>query len=149
MMSGEQLAKAVFEEMYANDTFSKWLGIEAVCLMPGYALLRMQVRDEMLNGFGIVHGGITYSFADSALAFASNSYGRQAVSIETAINHLQPVQAGQWLTAEVEEIHLGNSTGVYQVYITDERKQKVALFKGTVYRSKRLFAAASPGGSTE
>ncbi len=143
-MSGEQLAKAVFEEMYANDAFSKWLGIEALRLAPGYALLQMQVRDEMLNGFGILHGGIAYSFADSALAFASNSHGRQAVSIETAINHLQPVRVGQCLRAEAEEIHLGNSTGVYQVQVTDEAGRKVALFKGTVFRSNRLFTAASP-----
>lgn len=148
-MSGEQLAEAVFEEMYANDAFSKWLGIEAVRLAPGSVLLRMQVRSEMLNGFGILHGGIAYSFADSALAFASNSHGRQAVSIETAINHLQPVQIGEWLSAEAEEIHLGNSTGVYQVHVKDESGRKVALFKGTVYRSKRLFAAATVGESKE
>ncbi len=148
-MSGEELAKAVFEEMYANDAFSKWLGIEAVKLAPGYALLQMQVRGEMLNGFGILHGGIAYSFADSALAFASNSHGRQAVSIETAINHLQPVQIGQWLRAEAEEMHLGNSIGVYQVHVTDETGGKVALFKGTVYRSKRLFTAANTDESLE
>ena len=148
-MNGEELAKAVFEEMYANDAFSKWLGIEALRLAPGYALLQMQVRDEMLNGFGILHGGIAYSFADSALAFASNSHGKQAVSIETAINHLQPVQTGQWLRAETEEIHLGNRTGVYQVHVTDEKGRKIALFKGTVYRSSRLFAAASADESIE
>jgi len=141
-MNGEELAKAVFAEMYANDAFSKWLGIEALRLAPGYALLRMQVRSEMLNGFGILHGGITYSLADSALAFASNSYGRQAVSIETAINHLQAVQEGKWLSAEAVEIHLGNSTAVYQVSVMEETGKKVAMFKGTVYRSKRLFEAA-------
>ncbi|MFZ4428542.1 MAG: PaaI family thioesterase [Saprospiraceae bacterium] len=145
-MNREVLAKAVFEEMYANDAFSKWLGIEAQRLAPGYALLRMQVRSEMLNGFGILHGGITYAFADSALAFASNSHGRQAVSIETAINHLKPVQDGEWLSAEAEEIHLGNNTGVYQVRVVDETGKKVAVFKGTVYRSKHLFDAAKAGG---
>ena len=82
-----------------HDAFSKWLGIEVIAVEAGFATLRMTVREEMTNGFGIAHGGISYSLADSALAFASNGGGNQSVSLETAIHHLKPVQSGDTLEA--------------------------------------------------
>ena len=78
--------------MLENDHYSQWLGIERLGETPGTCQLKMTVRKEMLNGFGIAHGAITYALADSALAFASNSHGRHAVSVETSISHLLPVR---------------------------------------------------------
>ncbi|RMD72046.1 MAG: hydroxyphenylacetyl-CoA thioesterase PaaI [Bacteroidetes bacterium] len=131
------LATRVIDRMMERDWFSQWLGIERVEEGAGHCTLRMRVRREMLNGFGIAHGGISYSLADSALAFASNSHGRHAVSIETSISHVQPVRAGDVLTARAIEEHLSNKIGVYRVVVTNQDGQQVALFKGTVYRTSR------------
>lgn len=89
----------------------------------------------MLNGFSILHGGITYSLADSALAFASNAHGIKAVSIETSISHVEACKEGDVLTAIAEEKHLTNKTGVYYVTVLNQDQKQVALFKGTVYRT--------------
>ena len=86
-MDEQSRATGVVDQMYNNDSFSQWLGIERVQDGAGKSVLRMTVRKEMLNGFDIAHGGITYSLADSALAFASNGHGRMAVSVETSISH--------------------------------------------------------------
>lgn len=121
--------------MMAEDAFSQWLGIEIVDIKPGYARLTMEVRDEMDNGFSITHGGIAYSLADSALAFASNSYGRVAVALETNTSYLKPVNSGDILSAATEEIKIGRTIGVYNILITNQHNKKVALFRGTVYRT--------------
>jgi len=123
--------------MYSNDYFSQWLGIERVEEGPGTCILQMTVRKEMLNGFAIAHGGITYSFADSALAFACNSHGRKAVSVETSISHTKTVKEGDILTATATEESLSNKIGVYHVKVTDQEGIIVALFKGTVYRTNK------------
>lgn len=123
--------------MYANDAFSKWLGIEVLKVAEGGCELRMKVRAEMLNGFAIAHGGITYSLADSALAFASNSHGKKAVSVETSISHTQSVMEGDTLTAIAEEEHRSDKIGVYQVRVTNQDGKVVALFKGVVYRTQK------------
>ena len=123
--------------MYNHDAFSQWLGIERLEEAPGKSVLKMTVRPEMTNGFQIAHGGITYSLADSALAFASNSHGRRSVSVETSISHTEPVKAGDILTATAEEQSLSNKIGIYQVTITNQNKVTVALFKGTVYRTSK------------
>ena len=96
----------------------------------------MTVRKDMLNGFGIAHGGIAYSLADSALAFASNSQGKQALSIETSINHLEKLFEGDTIVAEAKEESLKSSLGIYKVEITNNQKL-VALFKGLVYRTQK------------
>lgn len=121
--------------MYQNDAFSQWLGIEIIESNPGSCVLQMSVRKEMTNGFGIAHGGITYSLADSALAFASNSHGRQAVSIETSISHIKPVKTGDLLKALAKEMSLSNKLGLYQIEIYNQNNVMVASFKGTVYRT--------------
>ncbi len=120
--------------MYDNDPFTKWLGIERVKVEPGFCVLKMKVRKEMLNGFGIAHGGITYSLADSALAFASNSHGKLAVSMETSISHLIQLREGDEIIATAEEMSLTNKIAVYHVTIKNQKNEVVALFKGTVYR---------------
>ncbi len=123
------------EKMYKNDAFSQWLGIEVLEVKNGYCKLRMKVREEMTNGFGIAHGGISYSLADSALAFSANSHGIQSMSIETSISHLKKIEVDDELTVEAFEISLSRKIGVYQMPVTNQRGERVADFKGTVYRT--------------
>ncbi len=134
-MDPQQMAERVVARMYDHDPFSIWLGIERVEVVPGRCVLRMVVREEMMNGFAIAHGGITYSLADSALAFASNSHGIQAVSVETSITHTRPVKAGDVLTATSEELNRSTRFATYHITITDQAGKGVALFKGTVFRT--------------
>ena len=131
------LPEKVFRKMYDNDAFSQWLGIEVVEVKDGYCELKMTVRKEMLNGFQIAHGGIAYSLADSALAFASNSHGRKSLSVETSISHTMSVKEGDVLTAITEELSLSDKIGVYLITITNQDNQEVAYFKGTVYRTSK------------
>jgi acyl-CoA thioesterase len=133
-MKQPDLAKAVVDRMMSKDWFSQWLGIEVVNIEPGTCTLRMTVTKDMLNGFAIAHGGITYSLSDSALAFASNSHGRMAVSVETSISHLAAVKQGDVLTATAIEKSLSNKIGVYEIVVNNQENKTVALFKGTVYR---------------
>lgn len=129
----------IVDRMYNKDAFSQWLGIEREEERPGYCRLSMTLREEMTNGFGIAHGGITYSLADSALAFASNAHGQQAVSIETSISHTKPVKPGDRLIAEAKEVNLTRSTGLYDIRITNQDHELVAVFKGTVYRTGKTW----------
>lgn len=129
-------ASQIVAQMMQHDAFSRWLGIEVMDVRPGYAQLRMAIRPEMLNGFGIAHGGITYSLADSALAFASNGHGRHAVSVETSISHLQPLRSGDTIVATATEEHLTHKIGHYRIVVT-QAETPVAIFKGTVYRASR------------
>ena len=131
------LPEKVFKKMYDNDAFSQWLGIEVVKVKDGYCKLKMAVQKEMLNGFQIAHGGIAYSLADSALAFASNSHGRKSLSVETSISHTVSVKEGDVLTANTEELSLSDKIGVYHITITNQDNQEVAYFKGTVYRTTK------------
>jgi acyl-CoA thioesterase len=136
------LPQKVVSKMYDSDWFSQWLGIERVKIDAGTCVLKMTVRKEMLNGFGIAHGGITYSLADSALAFASNSHGRMAVSVETSISHTAQLHEGDVITATAEEMSLSNKIAVYQIKVRNQKDETVALFKGTVYRTgKEWFPA--------
>ena len=125
----------IFELMYNNDPFSKLLGMQLIAISEGHCKLEMKVTKDMLNGFSIAHGGITYSLADSALAFASNSRGIQSVSIETSINHLSKVLEGDILTATSEEKNLTGRTALYLINISNQNNQAVALFKGIVFRT--------------
>ena len=95
----------------------------------------MTVRSEMLNGLGVVHGGIAFSFADSAFAFACNSRNNLSLALDTSINFLKPVYISDVLIAEAIEIHNGKSTGLYQIKITNQKDQTVAIFKGTCFRT--------------
>lgn len=135
----QKTSKEIVDLMYNNDPFSLWLGIERVSEEPGNSVLKMKVRKDMLNGFGIAHGGIAYALADSALAFASNSHARQALSVETSISHVKKVLEGDVLTTLVKEINLTNKIGVYQVFVENQNKELVAVFKGTVYRTENYW----------
>ena len=120
--------------MMAKDQFSHWLGIEILEGKEGFCKLKMTVRSEMSNGFGIAHGGIAYSLADSALAFASNSRGKHALSIETSISHILPLKPGDVIIATAEEKNINKRTGIYEVRVENENGELAALFKGTVFR---------------
>ncbi|MFL5752336.1 MAG: PaaI family thioesterase [Bacteroidia bacterium] len=133
----EEKAKQVIQTMYNGDLFSKWLGIEILHVEEGSCSVKMKIRKEMLNGFGIAHGGISYSLADSALAFASNSHGRKSVSIETSISHTAQVKENDILTASAEQLSISDKIAVYQVKVTNQDQRTVALFKGTVYRTAK------------
>lgn len=134
-MNPNQKASLIVDKMFNNDPMSQWLGITRILDGPGVSVLRMKVRKEMLNGFSIAHGGITYSLADSALAFASNSHGIQSVSVETSISHVSPVKEGDELETEVTEVNLTRSTGLYYVTVKNQEGKAVAHFRGTVYRT--------------
>lgn len=121
--------------MLERDAFSLWLGITLLDIEPGYCRLQCAVREDMLNGFHIAHGGITYSLADSALAFASNSHNDKAVSVETSISHVKKVEKGDVLTATCTEKNLSRRFGLYEVTVLNQHQQIVALFKGTVFRT--------------
>lgn len=127
----------IIDAMYENDAFSQWLGIERLEEGPGFSKIQMTVRKEMTNGFGIAHGGISFSLADSAFAFASNSRGQHAVSIDTSIYHAAAVHVGDVLTAEAVEENLGKRLAHYRVTVTNQNGQVVGLFKGMVYRKNQ------------
>ncbi len=136
-MTSDALAKKIIDNMHENDSFSKWLGIEVIQIKKGYSELKLSIKEEMTNGFKIAHGGITYSLADSALAFASNSHGRKSVSVETSISHTKACNIGDVIIAKAVEKSLTNKIAIYDITITNQKDEIVALFKGTVYRTSK------------
>ncbi|HMR45606.1 MAG TPA: hydroxyphenylacetyl-CoA thioesterase PaaI [Bacteroidia bacterium] len=138
-MENHTHAQKVVNHMMEHDRFSQWLGIKCLVMEAGKSVIQMQVREEMLNGFGLIHGGIAFSLADSALAFASNAYGRLSVALECSISYPAPVNNGDILTAAAEELSLTNRIGVYQITISNQQGVKVAFFKGTVYRTSKEY----------
>lgn len=134
-MPENELATKVVHQLTENDLFSKWLGIEVLEVAPGHSKLKMTVRKEMINGFGIIHGGVAFSLADSAFAFACNNRNNLSVALDTSINFIKPVHVNDVLTAEAKEIHNGKSTGIYHVSIFNQNNHLVALFKGTCFRT--------------
>lgn len=134
---GKPFASAIVDKMYEDDLFSKWLGIDILEKEIGKSKLVMTIRKEMVNGFGFAHGGITYSLADSALAFASNSQGRQSMSIETSISHTKYCHVGDVLTAEAIEESVSYKIAIYHIAVKNQNNETVALFKGTVYRTSK------------
>ena len=132
-----ELAKKVVNKMISGDAFSKWLGIEVIELSKSFCKLKMTVRKEMTNGFNIAHGGISYSLADSALAFAANSDGIQSLSVETSISHTKKVMSGDTLIAETQEMSKDDKNAVYNINITNQDNIEIANFQGKVYRTER------------
>lgn len=118
----------------AADPYCERLGIELRELAPGRAVTALEMRESLLNFHGTAHGGAIYSLADAAFAAASNSHGRSAVALETNVSYLAAVDAGTDLTATAEETHLTRRTAEYQVVVTDDEGDRVATFRGRVYR---------------
>lgn len=129
----------IVDIMMRNDAFSNWLNISVDNVGIGTCELSMIVGDEMLNGFSIAHGGISYSLADSALAFASNSYGYKAVSIETSISHTRPCKLGDQLVAKAIELNRTKRIGIYSVEVKNQDNKVIGLFKGTVHISEEVW----------
>ena len=128
---------AVVQSMVNNDAFSKWLGIQVLAIKEGYSKITMKVRPEMMNGLGVVHGGVAFSFADSAFAFACNNRNQLSLALDTSIQFLKPVHVGDQLVAEAGELHNGKSTGLYLVKIYNQHNHLIALFKGTCFRTTK------------
>lgn len=132
-------AENIVGQMMDKDAFSKWLGIEILKVEPGKAVLKLVVKPEFLNGFEIAHGGIAYSLADSALAFASNGHGNIAVSSQTSISHFAPARLGDTLTATATELNKSNRLAHYQIAILNQNEELVAQFTGVVYRTQKTW----------
>lgn len=127
----------VVAHMMQHDLFSQWLGIEVLEVTEGHSKIKMTIRPEMINGFGIIHGGIAFSLADSAFAFACNNRNVLSVALDTSINFIKPVHAGDELTAVAKELHNGKSTGLYHIEIFNQKNHRVAQFKGLCYRTDK------------
>lgn len=129
-------AESIAAAMLARDTFSRWLRVEIVSIRPRSCTLRMRVRDDMLNGFGVSHGGIVFSLADSALAFASNTNGHVTVSVDNTISYPASVELNDELIAVAEEESAGERLAFYRVTVAKQDGTCVGLMHATVYRTK-------------
>ncbi len=138
-MMTEINAGSIVKHMMRNDLFSQWLGIQVLEIREGYSKISMELRNEMINGFGIIHGGIAFSLADSAFAFACNNRNNLSVALDTSITFTKATQPGDVLTAEAKELHNGRSTGLYLITVTNQHNQQVALFKGTCFRTGKAL----------
>lgn len=135
LISMKTKAEKIVQKMYENDAFSQWMGIQIISVQENEVIIEMVIREDMLNGFKIAHGGITFSFADSALAFASNTVGYHAVSINNSISYFKKVKVGDVLTAKATIMNRSRKIGVYEVKLINQKADNVASFKGTVYIS--------------
>lgn len=136
----QRLAERVVGAMVASDAFSRWLGIEVVEIAPRRSTCRLTVRGEMVNGFGVTHGGIAFSLADSAFAFACNSHGVVTVSIENSITYPAPIAVGDVLTAVAREDAASGRLSYYSAEVRNQRDEVVALFRGTAFKTARPHA---------
>jgi acyl-CoA thioesterase len=130
----QALAELAGKTMYERDPASQALGMTLDVIRPGYARMRMRVREDMLNGHGTCHGGYIFMLADSAFAFACNSHNLNTVGAGCTIDYLSPGRAGDVLVAEAVEQALSGKTGVYDVVVTDGDGRKVALLRGKSHR---------------
>ncbi len=129
-MTPEDRARKCADAMFGKDTASAGLGMTIDAVSPGEAVLSMSVRDDMLNGHGICHGGFIFTLADSAFAFACNSYNQLTVAQQNQITYLSPGQLGERLTATAREVSRSGRSGVYDVTVTGADGRTVALFRG-------------------
>lgn len=142
----QALADFVREGMFANDRASKGLGMRILEVAPGRASLSMTVREDMLNGHDICHGGLIATLADSAFAFACNSYNELTVASGFAIDIVAPARLGDVLTARCTEVSKNGRTGVYDTEVTNQRGERVAVFRGRSYTLKGKPAVPAAAG---
>ena len=131
--------RQVVDQMMRQDAFSQWLDIKIIEIKEGYSHISMVVRKEMVNGFNIAHGGIAFSLADSAFAFACNNRNNLSVALDVTITFTKQVVVGDTLFAEAREVHNGRSTGVYLITVHNQHNEQVALFKGTCFRTGKTL----------
>ena len=136
-MESKITPQEVLKIMVARDRFTAWLGLKIDEIREGYCRLHYTVKEDMLNGFERIHGGVLFSAADSAFAFACNSHGLITVALDVSITYTRPALAGDKLYVEAVEIHLGNKTGLYDIRTTNEKGELVCQFKGTAYRTSK------------
>lgn len=129
--------------MLERDAFTRWLGAHIEDVRAGHCTLRMTVRDDMVNGFGVAHGGIAFSLADSAMAFACNSGERVTVAVDNSITYPAPIRPGDILAATADEETTSRKLGYYRVVVRNQDDVVVALFRGTVYRTTQLHSRES------
>ncbi|HKC66983.1 MAG TPA: hydroxyphenylacetyl-CoA thioesterase PaaI [Bacteroidia bacterium] len=134
-MEQNKTPQQVLDIMLQRDAFTKWMGLQVDEVGLGYCKLHYTVTNQMVNGFLSVHGGILFSAADSAFAFACNSHGMLTVALDVTISFARPAKVGDKLFVEAKEIHRGNKTGIYDIRTTNEKGELVALFKGTSYQT--------------
>jgi acyl-CoA thioesterase len=130
----QALAERVAAAMYARDRASQAMGMQLAAIGPGHAELTMTVRADMLNGHAICHGGFIFSLADSAFAFACNSYNLNTVASGCAIDFVAPAREGDALTARAFERSVSGRTGVYDIEVQNQRRETIAYFRGKAYR---------------
>jgi len=135
----DNLPERIVAKMMDQDYFSQWLGVTIDAVSQGFCRISLTIRKEMLNGFGISHGGIAFSIADSALAFASNSRNKKSLVINTSVSFTGPVKEGDILIAEATEVNLTNRLGIYQVMVRGHENKVVLAFTGTVFRKDELW----------
>jgi acyl-CoA thioesterase len=123
--------------MLASDRFSAWLGVQVDEIGPGYCKLHFKITESMLNGFGIVHGGVLFAASDSALAFACNSHGILSLALEASISFMRSVKSGEQLWVEAKELHLGHKISIYDIRTINEQGELTCVFKGTAYRTSK------------
>lgn len=139
MLAETNLASRVVNKMQEKDTFGRWLNPEIMKMDAGYCLMKMKVRDEFLNGVGILHGGVVFGIADTAFAYASNSHNRMAVALDVSISYPNAGYENDELTIEAKEVYLGDKTAIYQVTVTNQKNKLLGLFNGTVYRLHKKY----------
>jgi len=137
MTDKDALAKQVVDRMMVTDYFSQWMGVKILDVKEAYSKIEMTLRKEMLNGFGIAHGGITFALADSAFAFACNSDGKITVALDVSISFPKAGKEGDTLTAEAKLINKTNRTGLYLIEVRNQKNDLVGLFKGTCYKTEK------------
>ena len=149
-LTAQQTADAVGVHLFANDRASKAMGMRIVAISEGAAFLEMPVRDDMVNGFDICHGGFITTLADSAFAFACNSTGDMTVAAGLTVDFLAPARAGDVLTARAFEVVQSGRTGVYDITVTNQRGEQVAMVRGRAHRIKgRRVLPDEAGEGTE
>jgi len=137
--------ESVVKKMLDSDKFSQWMELKVKSLSEGACAVSMFVKDEMLNGFGVIHGGVLFSLADSAFAFACNSRNNLSLALDAQMNFVKKAVRGDLLTATVEEVHNGRSTGVYEVKIKNQNDELIAAFRGTAYRTGKKVLEVDNG----
>lgn len=134
--SPQQIAEFVGNGMFANDRATQGMGMEVSSIAPGRATVTMTVREHMLNGHATCHGGLIATLADSAFAFACNSYNEMTVASGFSIDFMAPARLGDVLTATCVEVSKAGRTGVYDTEITNQRSERIAVFRGRSYTIK-------------
>jgi acyl-CoA thioesterase len=136
MTTAQQIAEATRDAMWANDRASKALGMRVEAIGPGTATLTMAVREDMLNGHDLCHGGLITTLADSAFAFACNAYNEITVASGFDVNIVAGARRGDLLTARAQEVSRAGRTGVYDITVANQRGETVAAFRGRSYAMK-------------